>query len=155
MKTLTDLIDTELNLLAKRTLAVKMSEKGLSVAQIQEILNVSQTFVNKWIRLYKVGGTEVLRPQYKGKAGFLSEEQKSELIAHLSEQSHYSLEKLQKYTEENYDVVFKSPQSYYDLLSAGGLSWHRTQKENPKKDEAAVSERREEIKKNWNRKKKQ
>lgn len=154
MENLTDFIEVNLNLSAKRSLAVKMDEKGLTVAQIQEILNVSQTFVNKWIRIYKAGGTEVLSPKYKGKSGFLSKEQKAELLVHLSEKSHYSLGKIQAFIEKNYGVVFKSPQSYYDLLSAGGLSWHRTHKENPKKDEAAVLERREEIKKNWNRKKK-
>lgn len=39
-----------------------------------------------------------------------------------------------------YGVVYQSQQSYYDLLKEAGLSWHRTQAANPK---------REEIKKNW------
>ena len=56
---------------------------------------------------------------------------------------------------EKYLVIFKSKQSYYDLLSLGGLSWHKTQKSNPKKDEVLVLEKREEIKKNWIQKGKQ
>jgi putative transposase len=48
-------------------------------------------------------------------------------------------------------VVYQSKQSYYELLEAGGMSDHRSEKGNPKRDEAQVLERREEIKKNWRR----
>ena len=154
MENLTKFIESELNLSSKRALCVKMYKLGLKVSQIQEILAISQPSANKWIRLYNAEGIESLRPKYKGTVGFLSKEQRAELTAYISEKTHYSLEELQKYVEEKYDVVYKSLQSYYDILSAGGLSWHRTHKENPKKDEAAVAERREEIKKSRNRKKK-
>lgn len=48
-------------------------------------------------------------------------------------------------------IVYQSKQSYYDLLGASGLSYHRTEKGNPKRSEAQGLERREEIKKNWRR----
>lgn len=54
---------------------------------------------------------------------------------------------LVQYIESNYGVTFKPQQSYYDLLSAGGFSWHKTQKSNPKRDEEAVLKKREELKK--------
>ena len=38
-----------------------------------------------------------------------------------------------------------SKQSYYELLDAGGMSYHRSEKRNPKRDEAQVLARREEI----------
>ena len=44
-------------------------------------------------------------------------------------------------------MVYHSKQSYYDLLQAAGLSCHRTQAANPKRDEAQVWRKREEIKK--------
>jgi hypothetical protein len=47
--------------------------------------------------------------------------------------------------------MYQSNQSSYDLLEASGLSYHRTEKGNPKRSEAQVLERREEIKKNWHR----
>jgi hypothetical protein len=42
-------------------------------------------------------------------------------------------------------VVYRSKQSYYQLLEAGGMSYHRSEKANPKRDEAQVLARREEI----------
>src|SRR5216684_980258 len=50
-----------------------------------------------------------------------------------------------------YGVVYQSKQSYYEFLEAGGMSYHRSEKVNPKRDAAQVLGRREEIKKNWRR----
>ena len=58
---------------------------------------------------------------------------------------------MRDYVEERYGVVYQSKQSYYDLLEVGGMSYHRSEKVNPKRDEAQVLARREEIKKNWRR----
>ena len=46
---------------------------------------------------------------------------------------------------------YRSEQSYYELLAAGGMSYHRSEKANPKRDEEQILARREEIKKNWQR----
>jgi transposase len=62
-----------------------------------------------------------------------------------------TLEEVRDEIEARYGIVYQSKQSYYDLLDASGLSYHRTEKSNPKRDEAQVLERREEIKKNWRR----
>ncbi|MDQ3258819.1 MAG: hypothetical protein M3R15_33960 [Acidobacteriota bacterium] len=35
----------------------------------------------------------------------------------------------------------------YDLMMAGGMSYHKSEKKNPKRDETLVLARREEIKK--------
>lgn len=48
-------------------------------------------------------------------------------------------------------MVYQSKQSYYELLEAGGMSYHRSEKSNPQRDQDQVLERREEIKKNWRR----
>jgi len=53
------------------------------------------------------------------------------------------------YVEEQYGVVYHSKQSYYELLEMGGMSYHRSEKKNPKRDEEQILARREEIKKNW------
>ena len=42
---------------------------------------------------------------------------------------------------------YRSEQSYYELLAAGGMSYHRSEKANPKRDEEQILARREEIKK--------
>lgn len=59
------------------------------------------------------------------------------------------MEELRDLIERRYGVVYQSKQSYYDLLKAAGLSWHRTQTVNPKRDEGQVLLKREAIKKNW------
>ena len=61
------------------------------------------------------------------------------------------MEAVRDYIEERYGVVYHSKQSYYELLEAGGMSYHRSEKSNPKRDEGQVLARREEIKKNWRR----
>jgi transposase len=51
--------------------------------------------------------------------------------------------------QQQYEVVYQSAQSYYELMHAAGLSYHKSQKVNPQRDEALVQERRAAIKKNW------
>ncbi len=58
-----------------------------------------------------------------------------------------SVEEVRDHVEATYGIVYQSKQSYYDLLRAGGMSYHQSEKENPKRDEAQVQTRREEIKK--------
>ncbi|NER07898.1 MAG: transposase [Okeania sp. SIO3C4] len=154
MSDLSGFISEHLSMEAQRGLCVHLDQLGYSSGQIQEILQVSQSYVSKWVTRYKKTGLEALPTQYKGKPSYLSEGQKAELLTHLSAQDSYSLSQLVAYIRENYGVVFKSQESYYQLLRAGGLSWHRTQKSNPKKNEAQVLARRAELKKNWIRSKK-
>ena len=77
----------------------------------------------------------------------MTEDQRDEIIFYLRMQPHYSVEALRDYLEHHYGVVYHSKQSYYDLLKAGRVSWHQTQAANPKRDEAQVLRKREEIKK--------
>lgn len=132
-----------------RTLSLKMQEAGIPTDKICEALSVSAQFVSKWKGKYEAGGLAVLKVGHEGRAPYLSKESRAEVIAHISAQPHYSVAELSGHIEKAYGVVFRSKQSYYDLLSAGGLSWHKTQKENPKRDGVAVLAKREEIKKNW------
>lgn len=149
------LLDTHLSPLLslelKRSLSLKMQEAGISTAQICEVLSVSDKFVSKWKIRYPQEGLACLPVQHGGRTSYLNSAERAEVLKHISEQSHYSLPELVAYIHSNYGVTFKSKQSYYDLLSSGGLSWHKTQKSNPKKDEEAILEKRAEIKKNWTR----
>jgi transposase len=60
-----------------------------------------------------------------------------------------TVEAVRDYLEEQYGVVYESKQSYYDLMQAAGMSYHKSEKKNPRRDEGKVLERREEIKKSW------
>ena len=120
---------------------------GFKTKDICDLLDVSDSFVSKWKTIYENEGAEALRLQYKGKPGFLTESQRHQIIFHLKDQPHYSVEALRDLIERRYGVVYQSQQSYYDLLKEAGLSWHRTQAANPKRDAGQVLLKREEIKK--------
>lgn len=133
----------------KRAVSVKMSVQGLSPVQICHGLNVSLQYVSKWKGLYETGGGAALRLGYRGSESHVQEAQREAILQWIGGQETLSVEALRDYIEEQYGVVYRSKQSYYELLEAGGMSYHRSEKHNPKRDEAQVLARREEIKKNW------
>lgn len=133
----------------KRAVSVKMSQQGFSAAQICQVLNVSPQYVSKWKGQYEAEGVAALRLGYRGSEGYLREEQRQEILQWIEAHQTLTVEAVRDYIEEHYGVVYQSKQSYYELLEAGGMSYHRSEKVNPKRDEAQVVARREEIKKNW------
>ena len=148
-------IKENLTMEAQRGLCVHMHNLGIPTSSIKETLGVSSSYVSKWINRYKLDGINTLNTQYKGKTSFLSSKQREKIVSFLSSKKECSLQVLQEELITRFDVSFKSKQSYYNLLKEGGLSWHKTEKSNPKKDMNQVLEKRTEIKKNWIRKKKQ
>lgn len=135
----------------KRAVSVKMSTQGFSPAQICQVLNVSLQYVSKWKGLYEAEGGAVLRLGHRGSEGYLGEAEREAIRQWIGARETVSVEALRDYVEEQYGVVYRSKQSYYELLDAGGMSYHRSEKHNPKRDEAQILERRKEIKKNWHR----
>jgi len=87
-----------------------------------------------------------LRLKYEGGLGYLTDLERSDVIFHFSDKPHCSVEEVRDYIDSNYGVVYKSKQSYYDIIKEAGLSWHRTQAANPKHDEGKVIIKMEEIK---------
>jgi transposase len=135
----------------KRAVSVKMGVQGFSPAQICQVLNVSLQYVSKWKGLYEAGGGAVLRLGHRGSERYLGEEERDAILQWIEAQTTVSVEALRDYIEERYGVVYRSKQSYYELLAAGGMSYHRSEKHNPKRDEEQILARRAEIKKNWHR----
>ncbi|MGC1951377.1 MAG: winged helix-turn-helix domain-containing protein [Gammaproteobacteria bacterium] len=149
MLTLDDIIDVPEGREIKRAIAVKMNALGFKTTDICDALGVSDSFVSKWKTIYESEGANALRLNYKGGTGFLIDFQRQEIICFIRNKPHYSVEDLRDFIETRYGVVYQSKQSYYDLLKEAGLSWHRTQAVNPRRDEDGVLLKREEIKKNW------
>jgi putative transposase len=89
--------------------------------------------------------------RYRGSESYLSIEQRQEIEDWLGAQETITVEEVRDEIEARYGIVYQSKQSYYELLEASGLSYHRTEKGNPNRNEGQVLERREEIKKNWHR----
>ena len=151
MPTLDDIIDLTENLEVKRALAVKMFFSDFKVEDICKLLNVSDSFVSKWKIIYENKGARALKVNYQGGPGYLTEQQRIQILLYLNNKSHCSVEELRDYIEDHFGIVYRSKQSYYDLLKAGGLTWHQTQAVNPQRDEQQVLQKREAIQKNWRR----
>lgn len=147
MPSLDDVIDSSASLEIKRALAVKMILSDFKTKNICTLLNVSDAFVSKWKIIYENAGVAGLRLNYKSGTGFLTEYQRYEILFYLRNKPNYSVEELRDYMERHYGVVYQSKQSYYDLLHQAGLSWQRTQAVNPRRDDAQVQQKRQEIKK--------
>jgi transposase len=135
----------------KRALSVKMERQGIAPAQICQLLNVSPQYVSKWKGAYEAEGAAALVLGYRGSEGYLSTEQRREVEAWIGGHDTLTVEQVRDYVEARYGVVYQSKQSYYELLEAGGMSYHCSEAANPKRDEDQVVARREEIKKNWRR----
>jgi len=133
----------------KRSLSVKMSLGSAPVSEICELLKVSAPFVSKWRSIYEGQGAPGLALGYKGSQSYLTDEQRAEVLGWIQAQETISVSAVRDYLQEQHAVVYQSQQSYYELMRAAGLSYHKSEKCNPKHDEALVQERREEIKKNW------
>ncbi|NJO50512.1 MAG: IS630 family transposase, partial [Leptolyngbyaceae cyanobacterium RM2_2_4] len=109
--------------------------------QIQEILGVSSGFISKWSQMYELLGAAGLRLAHQGSVGYLSAAQQQAVVAWLQSKPAWRLSELQVHLEEQYEVVYRSLQSYYDLFAAAKVSWKKTQKRNPKEDPALVEKK--------------
>jgi len=147
MLELDDIIESPASLEIKRAIAVKMLMCDFKPKAISFLLNVSEGFVSKWKVIYEDKGAKGLRLNYKGGKGFLTHVQRLEILLHLKDEPHYSVEELMELIKNRYGIVYQSSQSYYDLLKEGGLSWHQTQAINPKRDEVEVLLKRQDLKK--------
>ena len=133
----------------KRALSVKMALQEVPTSQITALLNVSPQYVSKWRIQYEAGGAAGLLLGYRGSESYLSQGQREEICHWIQSQNSLTVESLRDYIEEQYEVVYQSKQSYYDLLQAAGWSYHKSEKRNPKRDEALVVERRQAITKSY------
>ena len=117
----------------QRAQAVKLALDGYRYAQIAAIMQVSPSFISKWKRIYLADGIAALRLGYGGTQGYLTTEQRAQTIAWLQAQEQWDVAALQTYLRTTFAVAYQSLQSYYDLLSAAGLSWKKAEATNPKK----------------------
>lgn len=130
----------------KRALAVQMRQQDYPYQQVESLLQVSESFISKWQQLYRQQGIDALRLGYWGTRGYLDEADKQAVFEWLQQHQTCQLEELIAHIDLSYGVVFKSQQSYYDLLHQAGLSWKKTQAQRPQKDEAQVAQKN---KKSW------
>ncbi len=97
-------------------MAVKWSLEGLPYREIQKVLKVSLGFISKCKNNFIESGIEGIKLSYQGSYGYLSKEEKEEIILWLREKSDCNLEELTIHIEEVYGVIYQSRQSDYLLL---------------------------------------
>ena len=73
----------------------------------------------------------------------LPNEQKSETREWLKPPGNIS--EIERQIMEEYDVVFKSRESYYQIWRSANLTWQKGDKENPRKDPEKIKERNKEL----------
>lgn len=129
----------------KRALAVKMKLQGKHYCEIKKILGVSHQFISKWKNCLIFEGLEHLRIKYKGRKSYLKLEEKQQLIQWLRGQKYLRLSDLRLHLQNNYNIVFESEQSYYSLFKEAGISWKKTQKKNPARNDELVEAKKKEI----------
>lgn len=126
----------------KRAIAVKLALQKSSYSQIESILNVSSAFISKWKTRFFSQGREGLYLKYKGAKPLLNSDEKQAIIEWLQQKDYWNLKELYSYILINYDISFKSKQSYYDLFREAGISWKKSQKKNPKGDPELVKKKK-------------
>ena len=89
---------------------------------------MSLGFITKWNHYFEQEGIDGLQSHYRGRQGYLTPQQRHDILNWIAQQSALSIEDLEAYIANNYNVVFRSKRSYYDLLKAAGMSWHKAQK---------------------------
>ena len=112
----------------KRALAVKMILTGTSYHEIENLLQVSHSFISKWKNQALFHGVDSLKLQYKGSKSYLKPSSRAVVIEWLREQDYLRLGDLKRYLEQEHKVVYASDQSYYALFKEAGISWKKTQK---------------------------
>ncbi|HEY9697681.1 MAG TPA: transposase [Trichocoleus sp.] len=135
----------------KRALAVQMSQSGHTYREIRDILQVSLGFITASHQRYECSGVEGLRSNYWGTQGYLNAEQKQALFQWLDRQDAWTLQEVIDHVEDEYGVVYQSLQSYYALLKDAGFSWKKAQPAHPDKDETLIQEKKENLKRYWQR----
>lgn len=129
----------------KRALAVKLALKGYTYPEIHALLQVSEAFISKWKRMFHTNGVAGLRLGYRGYGGYLTSEERRQIIVWIQEQTTWSTAALQAYIRDTFAVEFQSLQSYYTLFDAAGVSWKKAQPRNPKKKPSVVAAKKQEI----------
>jgi len=129
----------------KRAMAVKMALQGRLYSKITKFLGMHKSCITTWKQKFEAKGLEGIKLAYHGRLSYLTPEQKAETITWLHQKEYWDSDELVTYLDEKYGIIYKSKQSYYELLSAAGISWKKSQKVNPRFDPELVKTKREEI----------
>jgi transposase len=128
----------------KKLLAVRLYGTGHSTASIMELVGCSRTSLMEWVQSYQRDGLECLPDQRRGGNHFkLSQAEKEVLRGQVqtytprqllgdecasSSGVYWTATDLKLLIYQSYQVIYKSPTSYWALLTECGFSYQRTEK---------------------------
>lgn len=123
----------------RKALGVKLVYQGYKYEEIQTILDVSVGSITSWKQAYREYGICGLRLNYKGTKSYLSDQQRVEVLSWLQTKDIWELGELDYKFAFEYDVIYESKRSYYDLFNEAGISWKKTTSLNPKAAPEAIA----------------
>jgi putative transposase len=126
----------------KRALATSMTLQGYMHREIMQILQVSSGFISKCKKAFLSKGIDGLKLAYKGSKGYLTSEQKQQVLDWLRKKNYWNLSELEFYVLDQFEVTFEAKSSYHDIFHEAGISWKKTQKANPKRDQELVDKKK-------------
>ncbi len=100
-----------------RAITVKLDVQDYASSCIEDLLNVSASFIRTWRIQYRTYGIDSVYLQHQGSRGYLSSAERAEVIAFLMTKDSYSIEELCEYVDEQ--LSFAPPQK---TLGAGTLA---------------------------------
>lgn len=124
---------------------MKLALAGRSYADITNLLGLHKSSISTWKHRFIAQGLDGIRLGYQGSKSYLTPEQKAAVTAWLKTQTYWNLDELVSYVNQHYGVVYQSKQSYYELFSAAGIGWKKSQKTNAKYSAELVKNKRVEI----------
>jgi putative transposase len=101
-----------------------MAMIGKSYNEISEILGVSDFFCY-WKKQFETQGVVGIKLGHKGSKGYLTSLQKTEIIEWPGNKEYWDFDELVTYLEREFGVIYKSKQSYYELLSIANITWKK------------------------------
>lgn len=128
----------------KRLQAVRLYGCGELMSSIQKVVNAAENTIRQWVMRYQAQGIAGLASQWQGgNANKLTDEQRADLrrrvdsyspdqlIApdvRIDEGTFWTISDFQIVIEQWYGVVYRSPNSYYNLMRLCGLSHQKVEK---------------------------
>lgn len=140
-----------------RAHVILLKAKRKTIKEISEVLERSQNFVKNSLSLYKKGGVSGLLILHKGGNNRkLNLEDKDKIKSDLAhspkeygfKEEFWTLKIFKEFLFKNYQVRYKSDQSYYDLLKYAGYSYQRPLKKDKRQNPHMVKRFEKDIKKN-------
>ena len=90
---------------------------------IPEILGVHSSYISRWSKNYREQGIKGILLKHKGSCGYLNHEERVALKKWIRQKKQRTLWDVIEYIEQRYKVVYRSMQSYYDLLKSRAISF--------------------------------